>query len=235
MLMLSSLSLYNNEDKDFIGKMFDHYHKEWYHSFTFIQKTENFRNDSLIKTSTWYEAGIFPDKFRIDFGEPKLGNAVIFRNDSVYVFRNKEVVVSREEKNDLLFIIGGMYFLDKSEVYQKFEAFGYDLRKSFSTKFHGHDVVVIGANSDGEKVNQLWYDKKQMVLLRMIKYVDGHVQEGIFEDHQKQGKAWNESKITFYQDGKLDQIEYYSDFKANPKISDSLFDPSMFGSIHWKN
>jgi hypothetical protein len=49
-----------------LKQMYDRYSGKWYHTFTFVQKTENFKNDSLVKTSTWYEAIMFPDKFRID-------------------------------------------------------------------------------------------------------------------------------------------------------------------------
>ena len=50
-----------------LKQMYDRYSGKWYHTFTFVQTTESYKNDSLSKTSTWYEAVMFPDKFRIDF------------------------------------------------------------------------------------------------------------------------------------------------------------------------
>ncbi len=63
----------NDKDAEAVlREMHNKYAGKWYKSFTFTQTTEQFRNDSLLKTSTWYEAIIFPDKFRIDFGEKKI-------------------------------------------------------------------------------------------------------------------------------------------------------------------
>ncbi|MFZ1786765.1 MAG: hypothetical protein WAT92_00575 [Saprospiraceae bacterium] len=224
----------NQSGKDFIDQLYERYHDNWYHSFTFVQKTENYRNDSLIKSETWYEAGILPDKFRIDFGDPENGSGVLFRNDSVYVFRHKTMVTARADKNDLLFLIGGLYFMEKSEVYKRFELFGYDLNKSFETTFKGRKVIVVGAEYDGEKANQLWYDQEKMVLLRMMTFDDGIPFEGVFEGHKKYGQGWSEEKITFYKNGVLDQVEYYYDFKANPNLSADLFDPNHFTTTRWK-
>ena len=68
--------------------MHDRYAGKWYKTFSFNQTTEIYRNDSLKRSETWYENIKFPNDFRIDFGNPDSGNAVIFKNDSSYLFRN---------------------------------------------------------------------------------------------------------------------------------------------------
>src|SRR5438128_510413 len=73
-------------------------------SFTFSQDNKHYKNDTLSGTSTWYEALEYPDKFRIDFGDPKDGNAVIFRNDSAWHFRKGELKRKEADKNDLLLL-----------------------------------------------------------------------------------------------------------------------------------
>src|SRR4051812_35387873 len=61
-------------------------HKRYFHapcrSYTFSQKNSHYRNDSVIRHSEWYEAVEFPDKFRINFGDQKEGNFVIFKRDT---------------------------------------------------------------------------------------------------------------------------------------------------------
>src|ERR1700740_2989235 len=52
-------------------------------AYTFSQKNTHYKNDSITGNSEWHEAVEFPDKFRIDFGDTKSGNFVIFKNDSV--------------------------------------------------------------------------------------------------------------------------------------------------------
>src|SRR5205085_10609058 len=86
---------------DVLKKMYKRYGGKWFRTFHFIQSTENYRNDSLIRTSTWYEAIIYPDKFRIDFGDLKNGNAVLYNKDSAYNFRNHKLARVTPNDDDL--------------------------------------------------------------------------------------------------------------------------------------
>ena len=109
-IVASFCFLLNNDSKDVLQKMYSQYAGKWMHSFTFDQTTEMYRNDSLIKTAEWHEAIVYPDKFRIDFGETKDGNAAIFTKDSVYSFHNGKLMRTSFNDDDLTFILGGMYF-----------------------------------------------------------------------------------------------------------------------------
>ena len=221
--------------EEVIRQMYDRYHGKWYSSFTFVQKTERYRNDSLVQTSTWYEALIYPDKFRIDFGDLKDGNAVIFRNDSVYNFRNGELKNKGLDKNDLTFLLGGLYFYPLDKVFAELKSLHYDLGKFREDSWNGREVFVIGASASGEKTNQLWIDKERLILLRMIKYDDNKKEEGIFGDHIQTGGGWSETSAIFYIDDKLIQKEFYRDCKANSPLDPTLFDPALFGKWNWHN
>jgi hypothetical protein len=50
-------------------------------------------------------------KLRIDFDSLKSGNGVIFRNDSTYVISNHKLVRSVRNENELIFFLGGLYFV----------------------------------------------------------------------------------------------------------------------------
>jgi hypothetical protein len=216
-----------------ISQMYGRYHGKWYTTFTFIQTTEKYQNDSLIQTSTWYEAVSYPDKFRIDFGEPKNGNAVIFRKDSVYNFRDGQLKNKGKDKNDLTFLLGGLYFYPLDEVFKELKSLHYDLGKFREDVWNGKEVFVIGASMAGEKTNQLWIDKNKLILVRLIKYDDNRKEEGVFGDHIQAGGGWSETSAVFYIDDKLIQKEYYKDCQANPPLDSSLFDPASFGKWHW--
>ena len=73
--------------KAVLKTMHDRFAGKWYKTFSFNQTTEIYRNDTLRRSETWYENIKFPNDFRIDFGNPDSGNAVIFKNDSSYLFR----------------------------------------------------------------------------------------------------------------------------------------------------
>src|ERR1700722_1004128 len=216
-----------------LKQMYDRYSGKWYHTFTFVQKTENFKNDSLVKTSTWYEAIMFPDKFRIDFGDLKNGDAVIFSNDSAYNFRGGILKSATADNNDLTFLLGGLYFYPFDKAIAQVKALHYDLNKFHTDTWDKKPVYVIGANTNDEKANQLWIDKQKMVVVRFIKYDDNRKEEGILEDQQKFAGGWSEMKATFYINDKLVQKEYYQECNANGDIDPKIFLPSEFGKLHW--
>ena len=89
----------NATSTEVLQSMYSRYHTQWHKSLTFNQTTERYRNDSLIKTSTWYETIVYPDLLRIDFDSVKSSAGVIFRHDSTYVFRNKKIVRSSNQSN----------------------------------------------------------------------------------------------------------------------------------------
>jgi len=229
--MLSSLSS-NNSSEEVIQKMYQRYAGKWMHSFTFNQTTENYRNDSLIKTAIWYEAIVYPDKFRIDFGDKKDGNAAIFAKDSIYDFRKGKLTRTSVNDDDLTFLLGGMYFYPFDTVKAKFAAYGYDLDKFHETTFEDKPVCVIGANNAEEKTNQVWIDKEKLVVVKFIRYTNGQKEEGILGDHKQFGGGWSETSCMFYIDGKLFQKEIYHDCKANEAVDLKIFDPYHFSYLH---
>ncbi|MEP6615081.1 MAG: hypothetical protein ABJA57_00810 [Ginsengibacter sp.] len=232
-IILSSLYAGPRNSVELLNKMHERYAGKWYKTFTFNQTTERYKNDSLVNKTTWYEALQLPDNFRIDFGDIKEGNAVIFHRDSMYSFRKGQLGRVTVNNDDLTFLLGGMYFYQMDEVLKTITKYGYDLGKFHEDRWKNEKVLVIGADSSGQKTNQLWIDEDKLVLLRFIKYEDGHKEEGIFEDHKKFGGGWSETKCTFYFDDKLGQVEYYHNCRANEPIDPKVFDPASFGKIHW--
>ncbi len=225
LLSLPFISSFHSSNSDeVLSKMFEKYQGKWMKSFSFTQKTESYRNDSLVKVSTWHENIIYPDKFRIDFGDKSDGNAAIFTPDSVYRFRGGVLKNTYSNDDDLTFILGGIYFhsLDSAKII--FGKLGYDL-----SKFSENDsVYIIGANNADEKSNQLWVDKKKLVVVRFINYAHGEKEEGIFSNHKQFGDSWSETYCVFYINDKLIQKETYYDCKADADINPGIFDPHHF-------
>ena len=212
-----------------LQKMYDRYHNQWHSSLSFNQTTERYKNDSLVKADTWYERIAYPDMLRIDIGNPNSGNGIIFRKDSTYVFNNNRITRSIKNENELIFFLGGLYFVPFDEVLAHFRALKYDLSKFHTSTWKGHPVYVIGANKDDEKVNQLWVDQDKLIPVRFIKYDDKNKEEGLFEQHIALKNAWSETKCTFYVNDKLLQVEKYHDVVPGGPIDKSIFDPGMIG------
>ncbi|NUO01442.1 MAG: hypothetical protein HUU01_12605 [Saprospiraceae bacterium] len=218
-----------------LEKMHRKYAGKWCNTLTFVQRTESYQHDSLTKTSTWYETIAYPDQFRIDIDDPANGNATLFRNDSIYVFRKGSLTRKDYRVNDLIFLLGGLYFHPLEKAKTLMATLGFDLSKGYETTWKGKAVYVIGAVAGDETANQLWIEKKRMILVRMIRHQNGQKEEAVFENHIRTGKGWTETKISFYLDNKLFQLEYYNDVKANVPITEGHFDPAQFGKVnHWK-
>jgi outer membrane lipoprotein-sorting protein len=214
--------------KEVLKKMHDRYSGKWYKTFKFNQTTEIYRNDSLKQSETWYENIKFPNDFRIDFGNPDSGNTVIYKNDSSYLFRNGQRVNVRPDENDLLFLLGGMYFYQFDEITARIKSLGYDLDKFHEDTWKGKEVYVIGAGKGEDSVNQLWIEKENYNPLRMLKYENKNKEEAFFEDHIKLGGGFTETLVHFFINDKMVQVEKYHDLKANMEINPAIFDPWNF-------
>ncbi len=218
----------NISGEKILSIMYKRYNGNWYKNFTFTQTTENFKNDSLIKTSTWYEAIVFPDDFRISFGEIKEGNAMIQKKDSVFNFRKGKLFRRGTKGEDLTFLLGGMYFIPFDSVKARIKKEGYDISKVHESVWQGKKAYVLGTESDDEKANQLWIDKEKLIVVRFIKYDEKNKEEAIFGEHKQFGKAWSETSCDFLVNDKLIQREKYYDCKANTDVDMRLFDPYNF-------
>ena len=214
--------------REVLKKMHDRYAGKWYKTFSFNQTTEVYRNDSLKHTETWYENIKFPKEFRIDFGDPDSGKAVIYKNDSSYFFRNGKLAGVRPDNNDLLFLLGGMYFYKFDEVISKMTSYGYDLDKFHEDTWKGKEVYVIGARKGEDSVNQLWIEKENYSPVRMIKIENNNKEEALFEDHVKLGGGYTETLVYFFINSKLVQVEKYHDLKGDIEIDPSIFDAQNF-------
>nr|WP_294941868.1 hypothetical protein [uncultured Mucilaginibacter sp.] len=212
-----------------LEKMYAKYHGKWHTSLAFTQTTQRYRNDTVARTDTWYEHIVYPDRLRIDFGE-KTGNGVIYRGDSSYVFRANKVVRADKAENELIFFLGGMYFKPMDEVLAHFAELKFDLAKFHEDTYNGKPVYVLGADKDGEQVNQLWIDKAKLVAVRYFKYDKNGKEEATFEQHTAlKGGTWSETYCKFLINDKLLQTETYKDIVPNAVIDKAMFDPALLG------
>ncbi|HWD87748.1 MAG TPA: hypothetical protein VG367_06445 [Mucilaginibacter sp.] len=231
LLLLFFLPFGHHEDLNstvLLQKMYNRYHGKWHSTRSFDQTTERYRNDSLVKSQTWYEHILYPDKLRIDFDSLKSGSGVIYRGDSTYVFRNHKLLRSAKGENELIFFLGGMYFMPFDQVLAHFKDLNYDLTKFHTDTWKGKPVYVIGAEKADDKVNQLWIDQEKLVAIRFIKYENNIKEEGTMEDQVPvKGGGWSETLCKFYINDHVLQVEKYHDVAGGGAIDKSMFEPSV--------
>ena len=197
-----------------LEKMHARYYQAPCRSYSFSQKNKHYRNDTVIKESVWHEAIEFPDKFRINFGDTSKGNFVIFRNDSAINYRSKKFLKAKPDSNILLLLLGGMYYRSYSEALQRLKAAGFKTELLSEQSYKGNKVYVIGALQNDTISNQIWVDKKNLRVLRII-ISQGNTEtiDMRFEAHQDWCKGYMETKVSFRRNGKLEQEEEYYGIK----------------------
>jgi hypothetical protein len=207
---------------------------KWYKTLTFQQTTKFYQNGVLAGEQTWYEAGVYPNLFRIDFGSPDSGNTYISRNDTAYLFRKGQLMRTTPEVNELLFLYGGMYFLPEDTVVSRMRSMGFDLSKTHRKKHNARKIVVVGAASGDTVSPQIWFDAEYHYVIRILRKRNGHQEDIRSGKHIRLGDAWCETEVIFYMDGKLVQEEFYSNCKANEPLDPRIFDPKAVGTVHWQ-
>jgi len=217
-----------------LRRMYNAHTGKWYKGFTFVQQTEFYRNDSLQRTAVWYEAARFPHDLRIDMEDPKNGNAVIYRKDSTYRFQRGQLTRVTAGTNPFTFILGGMYMQPFDTVKAYLQQDGYDLSKGYTTSWQGRKTYVIGALAGDTSSKQMWVDAENLYLVRTMEITRGSHMDARMSGQTRVGNGWSETRVEFYFDGKLRQLEKYSELRPDDHIDERIFDPAWFGKIHWK-
>lgn len=221
---LITLSASAQSTEAVLKKMYARYHGTWHSNLTFNQTTLRYKPDGTQSDSSlWVEHILYPDKLRIDVMTDK-PVTILFRHDSTYYVRGGKTVRSSANENELIFFLGGMYFMPFDSVKAHLAKIHLDITKFHQSTWNGKPVYVLGANTDDEKVKQVWIDADRLIMLRNINYDNNTKEEGIFEDHIALGKAWAERKCSFYINDKLFQVEKYHEITPNQTFAKDMFD-----------
>ena|ERR1700722_18399563 len=214
--------------KEIVRQMYERYHTKWYHSLQYTQKTEYFKKGKFDGTQIWYLKLIFPDICRTDYIDPKRRNTDIITNDTLWEFRKELVRNIIPGAGDPLFLNGGLYFKTLDQDYTEFQSMGIDLEKACSIKSHGRTIYVIGSDSAGQAVNQLWVDAQDMYITKAVFYLGKSKYEQNFENQVKVGGGWSETKSSLYVDGELTDVQTYSNLRFDDLQLSGEFDPRRF-------
>ncbi|HXB39310.1 MAG TPA: hypothetical protein VNZ49_02140 [Bacteroidia bacterium] len=222
---VSAFAQYNNGE-ELLKAMHKKYYGNYCQTVTFDQKTFRYDTNGVVKdTSYWYEWISYPDKFRIDFGKKFGGNCVIFKNDSVFNYRNNKLVKRGKDENDLLLLLGGMYYRPFEDIVARIERQGYNLDNLTLIDANGKMSYVIGSSVSGsENKYQIWVDKTTLRVEKIkTRLNENDWLEIRFDDFKKTCKGFTETKVTATKNDKLEQKEEYINLKTSVIIPDSIF------------
>jgi hypothetical protein len=220
---------------DLVRRMHDRYEGSWPTEVTFVQTSTFFQGDST-RSEIWYEATGAPSKLRIDFAPVDSGNAVIFRNDSIYQFKSDSLVASVAQIHPLMVLSRDVYMLPIEETVAKLEKLKFDVSKVREDTWQGRPVYVVGADKGDEKSPQFWIDRENLVFVRMMEPLEqdsSKTEEIQFNKYQKLGKGWIETEVVVLVDGKKVFMETYDQIREAPELTEALFDPRSWGRPGW--
>ena len=189
-------------------------------AYSFSQKNTHYRNDSVVGTSEWHEVIEYPDKFSIQYGDPSLGNKRILRNDSAYVYKAGSLVKTVRDSSSLLLVLGGMYFRSLEEVMVRLSKAGYNYKLASEQLWEGKKVYVIGALPGDLSSNQFWVEQSSLKIIRILHKRRTDLTDMRFEKYQDWCKGHVETSVSFYRNGKLEQVEDYYNLKVLDKFPD---------------
>jgi hypothetical protein len=197
-----------------LKQMHDRYRNGPCKCYTFSQKNTHYKADTVSGHSDWHEKVEFPDKFRIDFGDPAKKNFVVFRNDSSYRYDDGKIIKQEADANILLLLLGGMYYRQFDDVTARLKKAGFDLSKYSSGDWDGRPMYILGASVGDAEGNQFWVEKSTLRVFRILEKDDKNsLMDMRFESHQTWCKGYVENKVSFRRNGELKQVEEYYDIK----------------------
>jgi hypothetical protein len=228
-----------NSAQRLVQAMRDRYSGKWYSTLTFVQASTFYRPDgTVLRSETWPESAMMPGRLRIDIGNPSVGNAVIYANDTVYQFQQKRLI-RREPGNNPLQVLGfDVYHLPPSRTLEILSSLGYDVSSMYKANVEGRDYYVVGARQGEVKRKQFWVDADRLLLWRVMEpwlpTDTTNVREIRFQDYKQHGGGWVGEEVDFLRNGTRYFFEKYHDVRTDVEIDPALFDPRQFTTAkHW--
>lgn len=214
--------------------MHDSYQGKWYRTLTFVQTTT--LTQPTEHQETWYEAARIPGMLRIDIAPLDSGKAIIFRNDSLYIFQRGQMARSRSFVHPLMVLGFDVYADPPEQTAEKLRGLSFDLSKIREDVWQGRPAYVVGAAAGDTTSAQFWVDRERLVFVRMLEPTpdgSGAIAETQFNRYQPLGKGWIAVECVFTVNGHMVTKEEYADVQGEVTLPEVLFDPAAYARPGW--
>ncbi|MFL5489573.1 MAG: LolA family protein [Gemmatimonadaceae bacterium] len=225
--------------RDVLAAMQQAYANKWYKTLTFVQRTTITRPDGTQQVSTWYEALQSPDRLRIDIGDPKLGNGVLYTADSLYAVRGGAITRKIADGNVFLPFVAGVYTQPLDTTLRQLAPYHFDLTRVREDRWQNRPVYVVGAADSADVSSpQFWIDRERQVAMRVIVPLGAAPNATLFDIHLDGyvpvAGGWLATRVALLSGGIARQTEEYSDWKGDVPLSPDLFVAERWSTApHW--
>jgi len=218
--------------EELIRLMHDRYAGKWYRTLTFVQKTT--LPDG--KVETWYEAAELPGKLRIDIAPLEGRNTILFRNDTLYDFKEGKLAETKPLIHPLMVLGFDVYAQPLDKTAKQLRELGFDLSKVHESEWEGRRAYVVGATRGDSVTRQFWIDQERLYFVRMIepgkKNPDDRL-ETRFTKYRAMGQGWVETEVRFLVNGETKMLEEYTEPRAGVNLDPAIFDPARWVPPGW--
>ena len=231
-----SQSISVNDGESLIRAMHARYDGRWPKSLTFNQTTTLLGQTGQNNDQLWYVAISAPGKQRIDYVNPDLGNGVLVRSDSTYIFANGRQVRATSGWNELLLLTQDVYHQPPEVTISVLRSLGYQLSRIQTRSFDGRTAYVIGAQSITDSSSrQFWVERERLVLVRVReKRGENQFSDIRIGEFIKAGDGWIAKQTYQLMNGMPRLHQQVAGLKVDPALSPDLFEPKLWSSVkHW--
>lgn len=220
---------------DLIRAMHARYADSWYRTLSFRQTVKRTRPDGTpVPDEVWAEWAELPGRLRIDLGAEYSGNGVIYRDDSLYVFRDGRLAQSVADRNALLILGFDVYAQEPERTLAVLAEEGFELSRMRTDTWQGRPSFVVGADAGDERTRQFWVDQERLVFVRLVEPLEQDTTRTTdirFDEYEPLAGGWIAPLVVFLLDGREVMREEYFDIVANPPIPEGTFDPGRWGPV----
>lgn len=216
--------------EELIASMFKKHNASWYQTLTFKQATIYYNAEgTIVREQTWFEAMQLPSSLSIKFDSITSGNGIVFKNDSIYNFKEGNMVSSRKLYHPLLILGFSVYAQSPEKTIDDLKQLKIDVSKIKTTTWLGKENYVVG----DENATHFYIEKERLLFTKIIqKGRNNSTNETLFNKYEPLQNGWIAPEVMFFTDGKLTLKEVYSEIKT-PVLKSEIFDVTQFQKSKW--
>jgi hypothetical protein len=212
------------------------YADRWYRTMTYIQTARLMGQSGQNSDQSWYVAQSLPGRLRIDYGNPELGNGIMFHADTSFQFSNGRQVRTGSGWNELFLMTQDVYTQPPQVTASVLRSLGYQMSRLRTATFDGKSAYIIGSTSSTDSASkQFWVDRDRLLLVRIReRRPDGQFSDIQVGDFVPAGNGFIAKQVLQLVDGRPRLHQVATQIKADVPLDSALFDPKQWATVkHW--
>lgn len=231
-----SQSVSITDGESLIRAMHARHSATWYNSISYIQTTTLLAQSGANSDQSWYVAAAVPGRLRIDYGNPDLGNGLLFRADTTYYFNGGRLARTGMGWNELAILTQDVYRQSPELTISVLRSLGFQMSRLRTSNFDGRTAYVVGSSSSTDSTSkQFWIERERLLLVRVReKRGEGRFADIRIGDFVPAGNGWIARQTYQMENGVARLHQQSTQFKVDPPLDPALFDAKTFSTVrHW--